>query len=193
MSDFNNIGSINRNLLYKNRNEVVEIYSTILFSNLSDNSLQLLKISDDNIVTDITPNDLIFSNISDSLTQVKLTMPDENCFVCCIFNDKNVLLKVGNPSLKLVLYKPDLNINHSINIKQYNYQDHIKYEDTMLNLGLGFYAYDLSDYYFEDDFIEVIIIDNDQNILGKIISRIRSLEQNQQSTVTLQTIYYDWE
>ena len=191
MSDFNNIGSINRNLLYKNRNEVVEIYSTILFSNLSDNSLQLLKISDDNIVTDITPNDLIFSNISDSLTQVKLTMPDENCFVCCIFNDKNVLLKVGNPSLKLVLYKPDLNVNQVIQIKQYNENNQIKFTNTMLNIGSGFYVFDLTEYYTDLDFVEIIIDDDTKK--KKIISRIRSQTIDNNIQTTLQTIYYDWE
>lgn len=193
MSDFNNIGSINRNLLYKNRNEVVEIYSTILYQNVNDNTLQLLKISDDNIVTDITPNDLKFSNISDSLTQVKLTMPDENCFVCCIFNDKNVLLKVGNPSLKLVLYKPDLNQDQIIQIKQYNENNQIKFTNTMLNIGSGFYVFDLTEYYTDLDFVEIIIIDDNQNEINKIISRIRSQTIDNTVQTTLQTIYYDWE
>lgn len=191
MSDFNNIGSINRNLLYKNRNEVVEIYSTILYQNVNDNTLQLLKISDDNTITDITPSNITFSIIGNSLTQVKLTMPDENCFVCCIFNNKNVLLKVGNPSLKLVLYKPDLNQNQTIQIKQYNENNQIKFNDTMLNIGSGFYVFDLTEHYTDLDFVE-IIIDDDASI-KKIISRIRSQTIDNTVQTTLQTIYYDWE
>ena len=120
-------------------------------------------------------------------------MPDENCFVCCIFNDKNVLLKVGNPSLKLVLYKPDLNMNQVIQIKQYNENNQIKFANTMLDIGSGFYIYDLTDHYTDLDFVEIIIIDDNQNEINKIISRIRSQTIDNTVQTTLQTIYYDWE
>ena len=78
-----------------------------------------------------------------------------------------------------------------LQIKQYNENNQIKFNDTMLNIGSGFYVFDLTEYYTDLDFVE-IIIDDDASI-KKIISRIRSQTIDNTVQTTLQTIYYDWE
>ena len=43
-------------------------------------------------------------------------MPNEDCFVCVIFNNSSIIFRVGEPPLLLLIYKPGLNTDQFINL-----------------------------------------------------------------------------
>ena len=50
----NYVGTLDRNVLYKQKNETFDMFSTIVEQDLTNTSLQVIKVVD-NISTDITP------------------------------------------------------------------------------------------------------------------------------------------
>ena len=60
----NYVGTLDRNVLYKQKNETFDMFSTIVESDLTNTSLQVIKVVD-NISTDITPSNHSFSIFKD--------------------------------------------------------------------------------------------------------------------------------
>ena len=110
----NYVGTLDRNVLYKQKNETFDMFSTIVESDLTNTSLQVIKVVD-NISTDITPSNHSFSIFKD-LTKYTIVMPNEDCFVCVIFNNSSIMFRVGEPPLLLLIYKPGLNTDQFINL-----------------------------------------------------------------------------
>ena len=110
----NYVGTLDRNVLYKQKNETFDMFSTIVESDLTNTSLQVIKVVD-NISTDITPSNHSFSIFKD-LTKYTIVMPNEDCFVCVIFNNSSIIFRVGEPPLLLLIYKPGLNTDQFINL-----------------------------------------------------------------------------
>lgn len=184
MSDF--IGSISKNILYKDKNETIEIFSTVVYTDLSLNSIKIIQLDNLNTTTILDTSNIQFSNVGSSLTKVNITLPNIDCFICVLFNGKSVLLRVGNPDLKLVLYKPNLDSN-VINIKQFDSNALTRYDTVMLSAGNDIYYYNIEDNNIDNDFVEIT------TTTEKMIFRIKHEIINNQTTVSLQTIFYDWE
>lgn len=110
----NYVGTLDRNVLYKQKNETFDMFSTIVEQDLTNTSLQVIKVVD-NISTDITPSNHSFSIFKD-MTKYTIVMPNEDCFVCVIFNNSNIMFRVGEPPLLLLIYKPGLNTDQFINL-----------------------------------------------------------------------------
>ena len=56
----NYVGTLDRNVLYKQKNETFDMFSTIIEQDLTNTSLQVIKVVD-NISTDITPSSFFFN------------------------------------------------------------------------------------------------------------------------------------
>ncbi len=56
----NYVGTLDRNVLYKQKNETFDMFSTIVEQDLTNTSLQVIKVVD-NISTDITPSSFFFN------------------------------------------------------------------------------------------------------------------------------------
>ena len=110
----NYVGTLDRNVLYKQKNETFDMFSTIVEQDLTNTSLQVIKVVD-NISTYITPSNHSFSIFKD-LTKYTIVMPNEDCFVCVIFNNSSIMFRVGEPPLLLLIYKPGLNTDQFINL-----------------------------------------------------------------------------
>ena len=110
----NYVGTLDRNVLYKQKNETFDMFSTIVEQDLTNTSLQVIKVVD-NISTDITPSNPSFSIFKD-MTKYTIVMPNEDCFVCVIFNNSSIMFRVGEPPLLLLIYKPGLNTDQFINL-----------------------------------------------------------------------------
>ncbi len=50
------------------------------------------------------------------MTKYTIVMPNEDCFVCVIFNNSSIMFRVGEPPLLLLIYKPGLNTDQFINL-----------------------------------------------------------------------------
>ena len=110
----NYVGTLDRNVLYKQKNETFDMFSTIVEQDLTNTSLQVIKVVD-NISTDITPSNPSFSIFKD-MTKYTIVMPNEDCFVCVIFNNSSIMFRVGEPPLLLLIYKPRLNNDLTLNL-----------------------------------------------------------------------------
>ena len=55
----NYVGTLDRNVLYKQKNETFDMFSTIVEQDLTNTSLQVIKVVD-NISTYITPSSFFF-------------------------------------------------------------------------------------------------------------------------------------
>ena len=110
----NYVGTLDRNVLYKQKNETFDMFSTIVEQDLTNTSLQVIKVVD-NISTYITPSNHSFSIFKD-VTKYTIVMPNEDCFVCVIFNNSSIMFRVGEPPLLLLIYKPGLNIDLTLNL-----------------------------------------------------------------------------
>jgi len=204
-----NISKVNGNSssssnLYKNKNETIDIFSTLVFENFNDNYFKMYKVTqiDNNYTSfDITPSLLNFININNSLTKLSITLPDEDCVVCCIYNNASVLIKVGEPSLRLFIHKPNL-LNKEIHYKQYTINDDntvtIRYQEVLEYHDNDIYSIDfLSKLIIEkNDYIELNIFDTilETYLNDKILIKVtKEVDSTGTTDVCLQQIYYEWE
>lgn len=188
----NYVGTLDRNILYKQKNETFDIFSTIVESDLANTSLQIIKVVE-NVSTDITPVDPSFTMLRD-MTKYTITMPSEDCFVCVIFNNSSVMFRVGNPPLNLMIYKPGLNTDQFIRLIQYNDDGDTLFDERITPIGYGLYSVDFTNRNNIGDFLSFIVTDDTDTEYHKIVARIKNYNIiDPVDTTTLQTIYYDWE
>ena len=188
----NYVGTLDRNILYKQKNETFDMFSTIVESDLTNTSLQVIKVVD-NISTDITPSNHSFSIFKD-LTKYTIVMPSEDCFVCVIFNNSSIIFRVGEPPLLLLIYKPGLNTDQFINLVQYNDDGDTLFDENMTPIGYGLYSVNFIGRNTPSDFLAFSVTDINKTIYHKLVARIKNYNIiDPVDTTTLQTIYYDWE
>ena len=188
----NYVGTLDRNVLYKQKNETFDMFSTIVEQDLTNTSLQVIKVVD-NISTYITPSNPSFSIFKD-LTKYTIVMPGEDCFVCVIFNNSSIMFRVGEPPLLLLIYKPGLNTDQFINLVQYNDDGDTLFDETMTPIGYGLYSADFAGRNTPSDFLAFSVTDINKTIYHKLVARIKNYNIiDPVDTTTLQTIYYDWE
>lgn len=189
-----NVGTIDNNILYKQKNETFDMFSTAGVP-LAETTLQIIKIINDTPgsydTVDITPTDPTFIDFKE-MTKYTVTMPNEDCFVCVIFNGNSILFRVGNPILTLVIYRPDLNVNQFLRLKQFNDDGDPLFDDKIIAVGYGLYCIEFTGRNNHTDFLTIIVTDNTDTEYHKIVVKINNAF-NIADSLVLQTFYYDWE
>ena len=195
-------------IFYKDKNIDIDIFSTTVFSSdeLNKQSFKVYRILSDetSLAIDITPPNIQFeTNNHNNLTKVVYKTPSIDCYILILFNESNMILKIGSPVSRLVYYRPGL-IKKQIQYKQYdnvsNFSNSVIKVDTFLrHHGYDIYSVDMSDKLNHRDFIELIIIEDDpDNIFynRKILMMI-NIDENidcpKNPNISIQTIFYDWE
>ena len=189
-----NVGTIDNNILYKQKNETFDMFSTAGVP-LAETTLQVIKVINDvpggYDTVDITPANPVFVDFNE-MTKYSITMPDEDCFVCVIFNGDSIIFRVGTPIVTLVIYRPGLNSNQYLRLKQFNDDGDQLYNDKITTVGYGLYCIDFTGRNNNLDFLTIIVTDDQDTEYNKIIVRINNHFSIADSLV-LQTFYYDWE
>jgi hypothetical protein len=117
---------------FRLRNETINIYSYNV-PNLSSHSLEIFEFPNSgnallNITPTIHPGDI--SEISPGLYTFSYTLPDKDCNVLIIFNNKMTHVRVGNASTVFTLWAPHLT---SVSYKMIFPDGNIQQQGSLIN------------------------------------------------------------
>ena len=114
-------------------------------------TFKIYKITEDNQLVDITPDDVSISDLGNNIKRVELNAPDEDCYIFSLFNQEPLFLRVGVPTLRAFFYaggKEGLSINY----KYLDFEGNELDSGTLEELSNGIY------YYTPDDAGDNIIL-----------------------------------
>jgi len=167
----------------KNQKELNENIDIFVESTLST-SFKMFKIIDD-LSINITPDSYNIVHIKNDIYKINITLPNDECIVCCLFNGGSIFIRVGDAPKRFCLFLGSTEqTEQTINYTQFSTSGDVLEEGVLDDYNNGFYGYILNtNLQNVDDFIG---FDNN-------IGTLKMNLNNDYNTTIEQTIYYDWE